>query len=234
MQTTALELITDAYKTAGLLGEGEPLTAERGQFAFRNLNDMLDSWAIDSLYVKQISEIVATIAAGSTFTVGPSSDVNTPIAPSRIETGSFFRINNMDYTFGNLTRAQCMSAPMKDDAAEWPDYVFYNPGVVEGTAYMFPALSSPASVHLLVQVPLASFADLTTPVDIPTGYKDAIILTMSERACLGRKPIPPDLARSAMRARRRIRDANINVPVLGLPLPVVPWMSRGQTTIFTG
>jgi hypothetical protein len=127
-----------------------------------------------------------------------------------------------------------MSTPMKDDAAEWPDYVFYTPGMVEGTAYMLPALSASASIHLLVQVPLTSFADLTTIVNLPTGYRDAIVLSLAERLCLGRKPTPPDVAKEARIARRRIRDANIEVPVLGLPLPVVPWANRGQSTIFSG
>lgn len=227
MQTTALSLITDAYLVVGLLGEGEVLTAARAQFALRQLNDMLDSWATESLYVKYIAEIVATIAPGQTFTVGPTGDIVTTLVPIQLEKGSFFRVNGTDFEFTPITLEQYMGYPVKDAAASWPNYVHYSADVTSGTGYMLPALSASAELHALVQQPLTSFPDVTTVVDLPLGYKEPILLSLAEKLCFGKMAIPPDVMKGARAARGRIKDANGEVPVMRLPYATTQYYGYG-------
>jgi hypothetical protein len=229
MQTTAITIVTDAYFTCGLLGEGEALNATRADFGLRSLNDMLDSWSIDRLYVQTINEVVTTIAAGQTFTVGPLGDVVTPLVPLQLERGSFFRLaNNVDYEFTPITLEQYSSLMVKSAANSFPWYVHYSVDATIGTGFMYPALSGPAELHALVQAPLTAFPDLTTDVDLPQGYRDALVKSLAEILCLGKIAIPADLARKAATARGRIRNANGEVPVMRLPGAVVSNRIIGQ------
>lgn len=222
MQTTALEIITDAYLTVGLLGSNEILTPDRAQFAFRQLNDMLDSWATDSLYVKEYTEKIVTIAAGDSFTVGPTGNVVTPLVPIDLERGSFFRYNGVDFEFLPITLEQYYSIPYKATASQFPQWVYYTAGVTVGTAKMYPILSQAAELHCVIQEPMTAFASQIAVTNLPLGYKDALIFSLAERLCFGKMQVPPDVMKAARAARGRIKDANGEVPITRLPGAVLP------------
>lgn len=212
--TTALSMITRAYRLPGLLGSGEVLTADRSMYALDLLNDLIDSWATEGLYCKEVTEVIATVPAGATFTVGPGQTVPNSTAPVRLEEGGFFRSGGVDYPFDLKSREEYMDIAYKGNPSPWPSIVFYNPGTNFGTAYMFPSLGSPAQIHLQVMTPLTEFASLTADVKLPLGYKKAITESLAEQLCIGKRPVDPQLMKSAKAARMRIKEANAESPNL--------------------
>lgn len=225
--TAALTLITDAYQMVGLLGEGEPLTDARAQFGFRRLNNMLDSWATDSLFVQTINKLTGSISPGQSFTVGPTGNVISPTVPIRLEQGCFFRISGIDYPMQFISREAYMNLPFKSISTQWPQFIYYEPGASVGTCHIYPALSAVAVAHLQVMAPLTAFATLTANVTLPMGCTKAIEESLAEQLCVGKKQVPPQLAKSAATARSRIRNANVNPPELRDT-------GRGGEDIYTG
>lgn len=225
--TTARTIITDAYLTCLLLGQGEPLDDFDAQSALRRLNGMLDSWATDNLYAKRRVEYVNTVPAGTSFTVGPTGNVVTASVPVRLEEGCFTRSNNIDHPLILITSDEYDRIPYKTAAAPWANVMYYASGITTGTCSVYPAMSAPAEIHLQVLEPLGAFATLDTNVELPKGYLDAIMYSMCEIVCLGKRPVPADIAKHAARARARIRGANVEVPVMQLNVPGQWYPYRG-------
>lgn len=223
--TTALSIIDDAYLITGLRGEGEPLTAERAQFALSRLNAMLDSWATDNLFLKQRVEYVTTVAAGPSFTIGPGGDINIPFVPVRLEDGCFTRNNSVDFPLTLINSDQYDEIAYKFAAAPWGSFMYYSPGIDLGECFVYPAMSAPAEIHLQALLPLTSFPDLTTDVSVPVGYGDAFLYSLCEILCMGKMQVPAEIAKAAARARKRIREANVEVPVMDIN---VPYGNRGS------
>lgn len=216
MQKTANELVSDAYLMAGLRSTTDTLGADDAAYGLTRLNGMLDGWATDALYVKVVEWFVQNIPAGQTFTVGPGGDVDTDTlsAPPMMEPGAFVRYNSVDEPITLIDLQTWAAIPYKATSAPFPNYLFYDPGAVTSTAYIYPATSATAEFHIPLIVPLGSFAALTTSVDLPQGYADAISMSLAELLCIGIKEVAPTLAKQAAKARGRIKAANTAPPGL--------------------
>lgn len=207
--TQAVELITDAYLTAGLLDPHEALTAERAQYALRRLNGLGDSWGLEPLMNKVTAETVAILGPGSSFTIGPTGDVTLPFVPVGLEGGGFFRNSNVDYPFELVSREFYMDIAFKSISSSYPQYVFYDSGITEGTAYVYPAMVGSLEVHLQITAPQVAFPDLTTDIPLPMGYADALMYSLCEILHMGKMAVPAEIAKAARTARDRIRSSNV-------------------------
>src|SRR3954462_5084842 len=91
---TALALIDSALSMIGVKENGQATSAEDAELGLTRLNDLIDSWAIESMYAPSTTEYTGT-ASGSTVTIGPAGTIVTPYVPQRLE-GAFVRTANID------------------------------------------------------------------------------------------------------------------------------------------
>ncbi len=210
-------LIRDAYRVAGLIGKGETMDPEDGDYGLRSLNGMLDAWKSLPLYARQVLTYAATVGPGQSFTIGngQASDTLGPCPAAII--GGFSRIGQTDYPFRLIDIEKYNAIPDKFQTSSYPSAVYYSPGAEVGTLYVFPALGGPVEMYVSITAPLNEVASLNSELDLPVGYRDAVVFSLGEVLCVGTAAPSQALALRAEVARNRIRRANVRVPNLTMP-----------------
>lgn len=211
---TASDIIDRAYGLIGFKDAGEPLSGADAQYALGVLNDMLDAWNTQRLFIYTIMEVVAS-ASGRPIAIGPGLAIDTA-RPVAMENGSFARIMGLDYPITWLTSEQYQAIPIKNMAMAIPQYGFYDGGNPTGSIYLWPYQSTPTELHLMVRQQLAAFPDMATDVPLAQGYKQAIQYSLAEELAPGVRELPALVAKKAALYRRAIRITNVSVPLLQL------------------
>jgi hypothetical protein len=208
--TTALTLITSAHSTLGVKADGQPLSAGDAQLGLQRLNDLLDSWAIETLYAFSTTEYTGT-ATASTVTIGPSGTIVTPYVPTRIE-GAFVRDANMDSRIDLVGYQEFADISLKSIVGPFPRVGHYDG---TGNLFLYPVPSS-AEIHVSVYERLDEFATLTTDYTFRPGVRRALQLSLAEELAAD---YATELSRTAVnlafRARRALKRHNHVVPQLG-------------------
>lgn len=210
--TTALQIIDKAYTVLGYKSPTDVLSGQDTTYALSMLNDLIDSWNTQSLYIYSTVEVVAT-ASGLPVTIGPGMTLNTP-RPVRMLPGSFARISGLDYPITWISEQQYQEIVLKSTASTIPIYGMYDSGNPTGNLFFWPYQTTATEYHILVQTQLTEWPSLTTDIDLTQGYRRALTYSLAEELAPGFTEVPAIVARNAMNARRAIRQANAVVPVL--------------------
>jgi hypothetical protein len=210
--TTAAQIIDRAYTLLGYKDPSDALSGQDQSYALDTLNDLIDTWNTQSLYIYTTTEVVAT-ASGLPITIGPAMTLNTP-RPVRMINGSFARISGLDYAITWIDEEQYQSIPLKSTASTIPIYGFYDSGAPTGNLYFWPFQSAATEYHITVETQLTAFPDLSTDVTLTQGYKRALSYSLAEELAPGLRDVPAIVVKNAINARRAIRQANVVVPSL--------------------
>lgn len=210
--TTASQIIDDAYVALGYKDAREALDGQDAVYALRKLNDLIDAWNTQTLYIYTSTDVVAT-ASGLPITIGPGMTVNTT-RPIRMPPGSFARIQGMDYPITWVSVTEYQSILMKNTASTIPIYGFYDGSNPTGNLYFWPYQTTATEYHILVETQLTEFATLSTDVSLTQGYRRALKYSLAEELATGLREPPASLIRNAANARRAIRQANAVIPML--------------------
>lgn len=208
--TTALQIITDALTALGVAEVGQTLESADAERARGRLNDMLESWALDSFFVYTTSEAVYTIPSpASSLTIGPGQTINVA-RPVSILSGGYIRSSGQDYPLTPIDRATYAAIENKTLSGGPGGFVHYDGN---GTLKLYPAQAG--ELHLPLNAQLTAFASLNEDHTLPQGYKRAISLLLEEELAddYGRD-ISPRRQRLINAARRSIKRSNHSVPIL--------------------
>jgi hypothetical protein len=230
--TTALTLITDSLSDIGVAGEGQPLSAADAQVSLRRLNDLLDAWAIESLYAWATTEYTGT--ATSPATIGPAGDVVTPYVPTQLE-GGFIRENGVDYGFDLVSYQEYSKIAMKSQGGSLPQVGYYD---AAGTLLLYP-VPGDAELHVSVLERLSEFSTLATNYTFRPGVRRALRLSLNEELTEVFKtpPLSAMAVKLAQAARRILKRSNHVVPQLetySRDINHDSGMSGGAGTSYTG
>jgi hypothetical protein len=210
--TTATQIIERAYTVLGYKDPAEALEGQDANYALSVLNDLIDAWNTQTLYIYTTTEVVAT-TSGKPITIGPAQTIATP-RPVRLPTGSFARISGIDYPITWLDTEQYQSITLKNTASTIPIYGFYDGGAPTGNLYFWPYQTTATEYHILVETQLTQWATLATDVTLTPGYNRALVYSLAEELAPGLRELSPLVMRTAANARRAIRQANVVVPTL--------------------
>lgn len=210
----ALEIINRAYTLIGFKDAGESLSGADTQAGLDALNDLIDQWNTQRLFIYTITDVVAQ-AYGLPMTIGPGMMIDTP-RPITMQDGSFARIMGLDYPITWLTQKQYMDIPIKDLSTAIPQFGFYDGSQPTGNIYLWPYQKTATELHLMVLAQLDSFPDTATDVPLAQGYKSALQYSLAEELAGGIREVPAVVSRKAALARRAIRMTNASVPILEL------------------
>ncbi len=205
--TTALSLVESALSTLNVKKAGQSLDPDDAQLGLDRLNDLLDSWAIESLYAFSTTEYSATVNA-ATVTIGPTGTIVTPYVPTRIE-GAFTRQADIDYPITLVNYLDFADIAMKSTVGPFPQIGYYNG---TGTLTLYPVPSSIA-LHVSVYERLSEFATLLTSYTLRPGVRRALHLSLAEElADPFAVPIRPSTVQLASKARKNLKRSNHFVP----------------------
>lgn len=212
--TTATQIIERAYSIIGYKDAGEALSGADADYALDVLNDMIDGWTTQRLFIVSVEEVVTSVS-GQTVTIGPSLTINVD-RPVKMENGAFHRVNGIDYPLIWIEREQYNLISLKAVSSTIPEYGYYD---AAGKIYFYPYSTSALALHLQLQVQLNEFADLVTEYTLAPGYRKALSFSLAEELAPGLKELPQSVIRQAVLARQAIKRTNIRVPVMDLNVP---------------
>jgi hypothetical protein len=239
---TVEDICQDAAIEVGLIGPGEPLDGEIGQWIFRKINYLLDTWATSKKYVYASAfndyvlpsnlPVAADGSAKATIGPGPTATYFATQRPVKILSASAI-INNT---------TPPVLAPIQIDDNQWwagvtlpgitsmyPTNLFYNPAFPNGELYLWPISNTNFGLRLETWAILSQFNTITDPIGgpgstftVPPGYRTAIMLSVAESLQAGAEKTKPDLKANAAAARAAIfgnnaPPANISTRDSGMP-----------------
>lgn len=226
--TTAIGLITRSMKLAGIIGSGETPSDAEASDCLTSLNSMLDSWALERLYVYSISETsVSWAATQQSRTVGPAGNFVVSPLPVRIDESSYFLNSNISYPVKFLNQDDFAAIPNKQTTSTFPFWMYVQYGVATHTLYAYPIPQSTITFQLRYWTGLQSFSALTDVLTLPPGYERAIVYSLAEEiAPQFGIAIQPQMAKTAMAARKNLKRINSAPPVMSAE---VGYMNRRRT-----
>lgn len=212
--TNALQLIDRAYSLLGYKDGSEVLSSADADYGLSALNDMIDSWITQRLFIVSVEEVVTSVS-GQTVTIGPSLTINVD-RPVKMEQGAFHRVSGIDYPLQWIEREQYNAISLKAVSSTIPEYGYYD---AAGKIYLWPYSTTALALHLQLQVQLSEFADLSTDYTLAPGYRKALSYSLAEELAPGIKELPMSIIKQAALARNAIKRTNARVPVMDLNVP---------------
>lgn len=231
--STALDSIKRAMRLIGVLSIGETPSDEESADGLESLNAMLDSFANDKqvIYAPTL-DVIAWSPSVSSYTVGPTGTVVT-VRPVTLLTSCYFDWGGVSYPLTPITVDEYNSIPLKSLATDVPQYIWCNPQFPDSTITLFPTPTSAISVKLWSNKQLLNIPTLTTPLDLPPGYKDFIDFNLAERLAPEYEvQVPMSVAKQAMLTRKTIARTNFVPLQMGYPVATLP--RTGQFNIYSG
>lgn len=206
---TAQTVINRALRLIGALDPEESPTANETANGLEALNGLIDSWRNDRLLVWSIANVTKTLTAGDgTYSIGNGADINTT-RPVRIE-GAYVTDGGIDYPIEVITESAYRNIADKTSKSDYPQFVYYDPAVANGTIYLYPVPSSAYVLTLSVWAPISTLATASTTVTLPPGYERALASNLAiDLAPEFQKQASQEVAKMARDSLAMIKKANI-------------------------
>lgn len=228
MSTTPLDIINQALKKAGILGVGQTALAEDVNDAYSDLQDMLGQWQRKRWLIFHLVDYSVTGTGDLYYTVGPGGQFNINPRPDKIESAFFRQLvqsqpNQIDYPLEIIEAREDYNMIALKHLQTFPQYLFYDSGFPLGKAYPWPLIQSDLyELHLTVKDTLAQFTSLSQIISLPLEYFAALKFNLAIRLRQAYQ-LPPDpvLVGLAKDALNVIRNANLQIPRLRIPMDLV-------------
>lgn len=234
--TTALGIIKSGMRLCGALGEGEEPSDQEAVDGLEVLNDMLDSWSIESLFVPyMVEETLTMVSNQATYTMGDGGDLDTT-RPTRIEDQCYIRYATIDTPLVMLNSAGYAGIIAKTIGSNIPGWLFPDMQypLVRLSFYPVPTTAE-AVAHIFSWKQLQQFSTLTEAVVLPQGYKRAMRFSFAEEYSgeFGLE-CPPAVHATAARARANVKRINAVPNVMRTEVGVMTSFYPPGRNIYTG
>ena len=224
---TCLDIIADALIEIGMLAPGETPDPETGQWAFRKINYLLDTWATKKNYVYAQNLAIYTLVPNqSPHFIGPApgAQFSVPQRPVKIVRATVI-LNNTPQPFVSIPltlrdEQWWMENTIQQLSSSQPTDLYYNPTFPNGSLFFWPIPTTAYQTQLETWALLAQFDSITDPIGgpgaaltIPPGYRNALMLSLAESLLSGGQiSANPELKVQAAAARAGVFGLNNAVP----------------------
>ncbi|HEX6827292.1 MAG TPA: hypothetical protein VF077_13315 [Nitrospiraceae bacterium] len=208
MSITAQDIINETAESIGVLGIGNTLPAEETDRFLRSLNTMIDGWNAERLMVYQVQDEQFTLTANTESVTVGAGGVWSTTRPQRIE-WAFLRTNGAEYWLEQKGATEWAMDDSKTLAAGWPYAFYYEPSVPLGTLHFLGQSPSSIETHIGTWRQLTGFATSQTSVDMPPGYREALVTNLGVRmAPRYERPVPAEIGALAVASKRKLKVMN--------------------------
>jgi hypothetical protein len=184
--STARDLIKGSMRLIGALAAGETPSADEQADALLSLNDMLDSWSSDKLFIfKKVREEFSLVSGQQSRTMGTGANFNTS-KPAFIEEAMIEEQSSGNYLetpLQMLSVQEWAQVSPKSQTADVPQLLFVEDTHPTLTLYFWPTPSSTNKAVLHSLKPLTAFSSVSDDVDLPPGYAEALKYNLALRLC---------------------------------------------------
>lgn len=220
---TALQIITDALTEIGELAQGESPRENDQTWGLSKLNDLIDTWNAEKIYLYHQTHALHVIAAAqASYTIGRGDGADYDAdRPTKILKANWVDAAGFRVPLRILKPEEYLSGSEPAYSSDTPTGIYYQETYPNGTIYFVPAMSGTGgSLEILTRVPLSQFDLVGTVYSFPPGYKAAITLSLAEALCPSYQIEPsPSLVRQAHQARYAIKQLNMRKPPYASDLP---------------
>lgn len=214
MATSAIAIITSALQLLGIYDPQEAITGADTELGMAELQNMLDSWANEYLFIYDLTNITATMVnAQSAYNVGPGLAFNAP-RPSRISYGpgvATYTQSGTVYPVDTVSRLEWANL-YQGGGTGIPTIAYYDPQFPTGVISVAPTPGAPNTGTLSVPA-WTQFTGFATDATLYT-FAPGIDLAMINSLAILLKPyfadaqLDPIVAITAAQTTRIILATN--------------------------
>lgn len=175
---TAGTIIARSLRLIGVIDPEEGPTTTEYANGLISLNAMIDSWQNERLMCYAMRDESISVSSGNTTkTIGPTGDL-VSTRPVQIE-AAYVVISNISYPVTLLDEEQYAAIAQKTVPAPWPDRIWYQPTMPNGTIYLYPQPSGSSTLHVITRTPLTAFVTTSDAVSLPPGWEEALATNLA-------------------------------------------------------
>lgn len=232
-----------ALKITGVLGVGQTPLSEDTNDAFTILNTMIAGWSRRRWMIYHLVDVVFQSTGAQSYSIGLNQQFNVT-RPDTIEYAFARQQYNtisgaVDYPLDVMAAREDYASIALKQLVSFPSLVFYDATFPIGTVYYYPIPNSTFELHLGVKETLFAFSNLTTTVNLPSEYQEALIWNLAARLRpMYQLPPDPTIIGIAQTSLQVIRGANAQISRLVMPSGLSrsggQWASHGIGGIVNG
>ena len=217
---TAQEIITSSLRMIGPLRTGRTPSAGESADALWILNNMLDLWSIQRLFIYHIDRSTYTLTANtSTYTIGDGGtfDSGSPVRIERVTVILTDSADEREEVLKSLSPKQWSEVRIKARTAAAPDQFYNDRQNPLSTLHFYPVPTVAHDIGVYSWQILSSISDLSAEFIFPKGYADAVRYNLALRLApeWGRVP-RPGVAEFARDALAWVKRSNTPTDLLGV------------------
>ncbi len=238
MAETLGQLGTDALSELGVLAAGETMSASDGALVVRVANRLVDLWAAKRLmiYSSQLISTWTIVSGTQTYTVGAFGTIPV-IRPDFINEIHFkdtAPTPNVEYPLRKYSDEDWQRVTLKTMQAVFPLAWVYSATYPLGTLTLWPVPTS-GTLQGLLYAPsaIAVFPDTNTSIDLPPGYREAIVTNLAVMLAPSYTTAPkPQTVQMAEDALRTIMAVNYRPVELAVEASLLGAGGRRQLSYY--
>lgn len=230
--SSANDIITRAMVKATIISPGESVPSAKLSQVLAELNDLLESWALEHLmvYASVLEEFTLAIGQNE-YGFGTGGDFNSD-RPVRILDETYVSSGGTDYPVVLKPLDVYRSLSLKGVSAR-PWIMSYNPEFPLFKIFVYPTPEVAYPISLKSWKQLVEFSDLTTVVNLPPGYRRAIVANLAvEIGPNFGKETPATLGALATLSKRAIMKSNVT-PIKSMKAPQLASMASGRGSSYS-
>ena len=184
---TPISIINDAYFDAGLLQEGDTLNGEQIVSGMRRLTDIVNLWQTQGCKLWLNVDTPVPLAEGQqTYRLAPGEDVDMA-KPLRVLDAYYSDANGIRRPLTPLAWADYLRLSQINQQGQINSYfVDKQAQALSVFFWLTPdATAATGTVHLLTQVQVTNFINLTETMNFPIEWRIALRWGLADEICTG-------------------------------------------------
>ena len=182
--TTVRDLINQAFVVSGQIGMIETPSNEESTFALDQLNMMVESWDLKSLwpYTKKI-QTGQFVTNQNIYTIGLEGGEDIPIGrPDQIINFGFFQSESSFIPLESIGNSDFQNSYRSDSISSLPVYYTYYPDYPSSRIQIYPKPSSNYNYELQYDISISNYG-LNDNINLPAGYVAPVMWGLAAVLC---------------------------------------------------
>ena len=179
------QIIYPAFKKIGVLADGESPTSTMENDAFNTLNNMIDSFSNEELFIFSILRETFTLNQGQqTYQWGTGAPDFNSSRPQMVMNGQIQLVGSnpiAEKPLDQLNQSEYAAIIVKTIQSTVPLYFYNDNAYPYANINFWPVPQVSLTVALNSWKPIADFATITTAVSLPPGYAECLIYNLAIR-----------------------------------------------------
>ena len=172
---TVNEILTRSLRLLQVLEASEAPSFEESQDSLETINNLIDSWANESLMLfARVEHSIPFVQGQTEYTIGAAGDFNVTRPVSNGIMNAFTRDVDTDWPISEINSDQFQTIPLKSIEATYPYHFYYRPDFPVGVITVWPAPGANLTFVINVKDQFTAFPAVSTTVNLPPGYVRAL------------------------------------------------------------